>query len=150
MKPRYIFPALLLSLVASSALAVCTTPVWRGITGVGGGAWYDYTQPQGSYSISPAGSPINTVTSIPSCSNEPGWNFGGSSWGEYEETCFVLDSSTPILNPNKWSADVAVYFVTNGTPSFYDSLRLYAIVTHPGGAQNAYILFSWNGNLGNI
>jgi hypothetical protein len=149
-KLRYLFPVVLLSLVAANAFAVCTAPVWRGPTGVGGGAWYDYTQPQSSYSINPAGSPINTVTSIPNCSNEPGWDFGGTSWGESEETCFVLDSSTPFFNSTKWSADMAVYFVTTGTPSTYDTLRLYAIVTHPGGTQNSYTLFSWNGALGNI
>lgn len=130
--------ALLVTATAGSAFATC--PSGPNFLSGGGSYWVDWTQDISCYSVD---SSITTATV--GCYGAVGWQYN-SSFVSTASTSFTPGSGQ-VYNANNWYATTHVDF-TSPSGSQWDSISLWAVVTHPNGQFTQTQLFFWNGTSG--
>lgn len=133
----------LIVLIAAGGNAFACPTTWKGPYVSGGFYWYDYTLAGPCYT--PSGSVTGDTVG---CAFLPGWRFG-DGWSDTATTSFTLDSTDPILDPTKWSTDLAVDLYSPAA-SWWDQFQFDVIVRHPNGTQTTFNVVNWNGTMGSM
>jgi hypothetical protein len=123
-------------LFAANAFADCPTPPSYSLYGS-----INWTQLPACYST-------DNITSLTPTCNDPRWQFG-NGWSSIATTSFTIGANDPVADPARWSGESFIEF-NSPSASWYDQIELDAYVHHPNGATNSYVLFNWNGTMGNL